>query len=255
MERLKDLYRNAYLGWDNWFSDNGGDYPRFASAPVRNAYWKMDDTYKPYIWREKIIPKTNNRLNLYSHPMPTDIRDMFSKKTIPINNGNTMVFRRYERLPTDIGPYEMDILLASFLGIPQYFGVKRNTNHAILNDSWKVNLIQRRENVMMDAFLRGFGTEFENLKNQWCKTQSQPEKQMGIDVSEELKDLFKVYTDANAHLESKERTSLNLLVNAMESFLAVHKEKNTVAQKLNTLKYKLKENCGCEDDEDGEDDE
>ena len=151
--------------------------------------------------------------------------------------------------------YEMDILLSSFLGIPQVFGVKRNQNNVILNDSWTVNLKSRRENIMMDSFLKGFGTEFENLKKQWCNTPPHTERQMGIDVSDELKDLFKVYTDANAHLESKEKTALNHLVNAMESFLAVHKEKTKVAQKLNTLQYKLKDNagCGCEDEDEDED--
>lgn len=222
MWRREDVYRDDGVAGDNGFLNNHGDYRRFATSPVRNAYWGVNRTTGQYIWRDR-IPE-NNRMNLEHR----------------------------------LVPYEMNVLLSSFLDIPPVFGVKRNKNHVILNDSWTVNLKSTRENVMMDAFLNGFGTQFENLKNQWCNTTPHTEKKMGIDVTDELKDIFKVYMDADAHLESKQKMALNHLVNAMESFLAVHKEKNIVASKLNTLKYKLKDNAGCdcdEEDEDGDDDE
>lgn len=255
MERLEDVYRNAYLAWNNVFSDFGGIDKRFGTSPVKDAYWKFCPAPGPYIWREKIIPRKNERMNLITHPIPTYVQEMFGKNSVPEKNPHTMVFRRYENLEHGFRPYEMDILLSSFLGIPQFFGVKINSNHAILNDSWTINLKTTRENVMMDAFLKGFGTEFENLKHQWCNTPPHTERKMGIDVGEELKDLFKVYTDASAHLESKERMALNHLVHAMESFLSVHKEKIKVDNKLTTLKYKLQDNGGCACDEDEDDDE
>lgn len=243
---LSNVYRDAYLAWDNFFSHSDGYMQHFGTSPVRNAYWKIEDPRGPFIWRDHVLPQMHNRMD--------------KRITPPVKNPTTMVFRRFPDLPTEPAPWEMDSVLLAFLGIPEIIGWKINPCHAILNDSWTVNLMTTPENIMMDSFLRGMGKEMERLSKQWDNTPPHMEKQMGIDVSDELKDLFRVYTDAQKHLESKEKTAMNHLVNSMEAFLKVYKEKQSVDYKLNTLKYKIKDNCDpkcdCEDeDEDGDDDE
>lgn len=77
---------------------------------------------------------------------------------------------------------------------------------------------------------------------------------MGVDIGEELKDLLKVYTDADAHLGKKEKQVLDNLVNYMKSFISVHEEKRKVCNKLANLKQKLEMGSKCEDCGDDEDD-
>lgn len=105
---------------------------------------------------------------------------------------------------------------------------------------------------MMDAFLKGFNGQLEQLKKAW------EEKQVvGIDVSDELKDLLKVYTDAEEHLLSKEKSALESVENVMKRYLEAKDERKKVTQKLNALKQKMaagqppqQEDCDCDEDED-----
>ena len=144
-----------------------------------------------------------------------------------------MVFRRFPGL--SIPEYELDILVKSLLGFPQPMGYKQGSNNVILNDAWTVNLRStEKENIMMDAFLRGFDGQSEKLKKAW------EEKQViGVDVSEELKDLFKVYTDAEEHLSQKEKQALETMTSCMKRYLEAQEERKKVTLKLNSLKHKL----------------
>ncbi len=139
----------------------------------------------------------------------------------------TMVFRRYDHL----GSYDelVDLLSRSFLGLLEPAGYKFAQGNAICNEAWTVNLRQQTENRMM-----------------------------GIDIGEELKDLLKVYTDADAHLGRKEKQALDNLVNYMKCFIEVHEERKKVFYKLANLKQKIDMGSKCEDcdgEDEGDDDE
>lgn len=80
---------------------------------------------------------------------------------------------------------------------------------------------------------------------------------IGVDVSDELKDLLKVYTDAEEHLLSKEKSALESVEAVMKRYLEAKDERKKVTQKLNALKQKLaagqppkQEDCDCDEDED-----
>lgn len=144
-----------------------------------------------------------------------------------------MVFRRYPNL--GIPEYDLDILVKALLGFPQPMGYKRGNHSAILDDAWTINLISTdKENIMMDAFLRGFEGQSEELKKACGEQQV-----IAIDVNEELVDLLKVYTDAEEHLLSKEKFALEILESMMRRYLESKDERKKVSQKLEALKQKM----------------
>lgn len=166
----------------------------------------------------------------------------------------TMVFRRFPAL--SVPEYELDILVKALLGFPQPMGYKQGNHCAILDDSWTVNLRStEKENIMMEEFLKGFAGKSEELKKAW-----EGKQVVGVDVSEELKDLYKVYTDAEEHLITKEKQALETVTAQMKRYIAAQEERQKVSQKLNALKHKLAQGqpcqgCGEDEDEDEGDDE
>ena len=247
-KELEDVYRDAYLSWGSYYSDNrvdGMDFKRFGTAPVRNAYWQWDGKVQ-YVCKEP--------LKLLTHPIPESIRDLFASNT-PSTCAHTMVFRRYPNLMTE--SERLDVLIKALLGFPEVLGCKFAQAKAIVNDSWVVDLRgQPEDNYMMEAFLKGCGENYSDLKKQWDKSQGEG-TMMAVDVSAELADLLKVYTDALQHLENKEKQSFDSLIGYMERFIDAHKETKKVANKLANLKSKLSlKQKGCEDcdeDEEGDD--
>jgi hypothetical protein len=106
---------------------------------------------------------------------------------------------------------------------------------------------------MMDEFLRGFGGQYSEVEKQWIK-EVEEKKMIAVNVSEELKELLKVYMDAEKHLEQRERQETENLVYTMEKFIKVYKERQKVSTKLYALKKKmqLKEDVSEEVKEEGE---
>ena len=74
-----------------------------------------------------------------------------------------------------------------------------------------------------------------------------------IDISEELADLMKVYTEAEEHLKKKEAGELETMNNYMRRYMQVQDERRKVTDKLNALKHKMErkacDECDEEDDE------
>lgn len=243
---LNKLYRDAYLAWKGVYEDQ--EFQRFGTAPVRSAYWSICAP-GPYVWNpNKKKKKARVKITQVTPPEILQHYDpLLLSKPVP-----TMIFRRFGNLlPSE---ETLDILVKALLGFPKPMGYKQGNHCAILDDSWTVNLrsTQERENIMMDSFLRGFGGQSEELKKAW------QEKQMiGVDVSDELKDLLKVYTDAEEHLLSKEKSALESVEAVMKRYLEAKDERKKVTQKLNALKQKLaagqppkQEDCDCDEDED-----
>lgn len=241
---LRKLYKHAYLAWDKFYGQDVKEFPpgydfmgyqRFGSAPVRDTYWD-------------ICPK------LLSHPIPEKIRDLFGKAPDKKKGeGSTMVFRRFPALslPDGVG-FPSDILTKSLLGLLDEVAYKFSQGNAILNDAWVINLREtKKENLMLDMFLRGFDGKAEELKKAW-------EKQMGQNFESELTDLLKVYKDAAEHLCTQERYKMSHLVAAMKDFIKVHEDRQQMEKKLAALVQKLEpmKPCeGCSEDEENEDEE
>ena len=253
-KELGNVYRDAYLAWDNYYRSNCGDsssFERFGSAPVRDAYWGY--ATGPYVWKGNI--KKRKQCVKTTHVTPPEILEYFDPKLLS-TPAPTMVFRRFESL---LPPEEqLDILVKALLGFPHPMGYKQGNHRCILDDAWTVNLrTTQEENVLMDAFLNGFGQQFSELKKQWDETQK-GHGMIGIDVSDELKDLMKVYTDAEEHLKKKELDSLSQMEGYMKRYLDIKDERKKVTDKLNSLKHKLaagqqpeKDEC-CDEEEDDE---
>lgn len=249
---LSRLYRDAYLQWENVYQNS--EFQKFGTSPVRNAYWALYAP-GPYTWDGKVVyKKKKKKKTIVTKIRPPEILEHFDPKLLSTPMP-TMIFRRFGNL---LPPEELlDILVKALLGFPKPMGYKQGNHCAILDDSWTVNLRSTTvdtENIMMDSFLRGFGGQSEELKKAW------QEKQMiGVDVSDELKDLFKVYTDAEEHLLSKEKSALESVESVMKRYLDAKEERKKVSQKLNALKQKLaagqppkQEECDCDEDEDEE---
>lgn len=244
---MEKLYRDAYLAWKGVYENQ--DFQRFGTAPVRNAYWSIYAP-GPYVWKDHIVYK-KPRVKT-TQITPPEILEHFDPKLLS-TPAPTMIFRRFGNL---LPPEELlDVLVKALLGFPKPMGYKQGNHCAILDDSWTVNLrsTQERENIMMEAFLKGFDGQSEALKKAW------EEKQViGVDVSDELKDLLKVYTDAEEHLLSKEKSALESVESVMKRYLEAKEERKKVSQKLNSLKQKLaagKPCPSCEDEEDEDEEE
>jgi hypothetical protein len=99
---------------------------------------------------------------------------------------------------------------------------------------WVVNLrATGKEDIMKDAYLKGFGEKSEELRKAW------EGHKMEVDVSEELHALLKVYTDAEEHLKSKEMCSLDAMTIHMKRYLEIREERMKVTSKLASLKKKI----------------
>lgn len=193
---------------------DGRELERFGTSPVRNAYWAFG-TPGVYTVRQ-------------------EVRDLFDS-ALTTSPSARLVFRRLENLMPD----RKDILLEAFLGFQDIVGCKYADKAAILNDDWVLNLTTTKENFMMEALLRR-AKEMENA----CGS--------GIDVGEELKDLLKIYTDAEEHLKQKEASALEVLTSYMKRYVEAKEERMKVSMKLYNLKLKLtsgkKEECEEEEE-------
>jgi tRNA uridine 5-carbamoylmethylation protein Kti12 len=115
-----------------------------------------------------------------------------------------------------------------------------------MRDAWVVNLsTTHKENIMMDAFLK----LSPELKNKW---EESLKKNVGVDVTEELKDLVKIYGEAEEHLKEKEESSLSQLVRFMKQFIEIQDERKRISQKLAGLTNKLRPHDHEDEEEDDE---
>jgi hypothetical protein len=151
----------------------------------------------------------------------------------------TVTFRRFD--PLSVPQEHLGLLTRVLLGMKDEPRMKQG--NAILNDALVVNLACARGHKVHSDLLNKFEKELNQIE----------EKKMNIDVSEELADLWKVYTDAYEHLKTREEQSISTLVLYMKHFIEIYEEKKSIGHKLNTLSYKVK--AGSSDDEDEGDDE
>lgn len=80
---------------------------------------------------------------------------------------------------------------------------------------------------------------------------NQKREKKNMDVSEEMKDLLKVYAKAHEELENQAAGTLHNLIYDMKRFIGIYDEKEKVESKLKSLKNKL----GIEDEEEDEGDD
>ena len=161
---------------------------------------------------------------------------------------STMVFKRYPMLDSS-GYFCPGILVRSLLGLEDKRRYVEVEGGVICNDAWMINIkTKEKENYMMDSFLRGFG---EDLKKKW-----EGDKPMvNVDVDDEMKDLFKIYTDAENHLKEKKEAALRSLTYTMKNFIDIQDEHRKIEEKLHILKNKLKQAVEEKKPEDKGDDE
>ncbi len=98
---------------------------------------------------------------------------------------------------------------------------------------------------MMDSFLRGFGGQSEELKKAW-----EGKNNPTVNISEELNDILRVYTEAEERLRSKEETHLDTATESMKRYISSREEREAITIKLNKLKSKLTHASNHQDDED-----
>ncbi len=170
----------------------------------------------------------------------------------PQRHGNTCTFRRFPSLISDEERDYLNLptLVKALLGFEKYIISFYTQGCEIHNDAWVVNFktCETQENVLMDALLKGLME---------MKEQVEGKVRIGVDVSDELKDLLKVYTEAEEHLKTKEVNARDMLDGYMTRYLDAKKERREVTEKLHILKAKLTPpkcpGCDEEDDEEGDD--
>ncbi len=170
-----------------------------------------------------------NRRRIHMLERPT-IRWTINKEDVQ-KPSDTMVFRRFPGLI--VPELELDILVKVLLGIPEVMGYKFSNSCAILDDSGMVG-IKQEGGIMMESFLKGFDGKSDELKKLW-----QEKQLLSIDVSEELKDLMKVYTDAEEVLVGKEKSALDLATSYMKRYIEAQEERKKISHKLSSLKHKM----------------
>jgi hypothetical protein len=148
---------------------------------------------------------------------------------------------------TICAPEDLDVLVKALLGFPPPMGYKQGNNNKILNDSWTVNLRSTREeseNVMMDAYLKGSTSQFKEIQKAWENM-----KMFGIDISEELKELLRVYTDAEQHLINKEKSALEAMTYNMKKYLEAQEQRQKLTDKITALNKKINADNHPKEDE------
>lgn len=112
--------------------------------------------------------------------------------------------------------------------------------YAVVENSCKINL---KENMSCFNYL-------DDLKKQMEKSMKK------IDVSQELKDLLKIYTDAEFQLKRKEETALSSSNYYSKIYLNSLDEREKMSDKLKELKKKIvieeDKSCDCCDEGDDE---
>lgn len=92
--------------------------------------------------------------------------------------------------------------------------------------------------------------EFKKLLE--AVTQKKGSCRIGMDVTDEMEDLFKVYSDSEAHLRSKKERTLQELIYDMKIFIDHYDEHAKVSIKLTNLKNKLENSRPAPEEEDKE---
>lgn len=95
------------------------------------------------------------------------------------------------------------------------------------------------EELMMESFLRDMG---EDIKNEW-KEGVQEKFVRAEDITEELKDLLKVYTDSEDSLKKREDGDLATMQYHMKRYLKSYEDRVKVSEKLSKLKSKMDKDC------------
>ena len=230
---LYNLYLDVFLRREGFCEDG---CRRFGTSPVEGAYWMFSGDIDP---------------KLLKHPIPEGVRGLFNGRSIQ-EGGSTVVFRRFESLmPEEERRYhELDILVKSFLGFPEYVDCRISKNSAILNDDWLINLRWKEEtDVMTDAFLK----KVEGMLDELNKGVENSHIE-GKNITGELNDLLRIYTDAEGVLKRKEEELLRMLTSYMKRYVEAQAEREKVTEKLTVLKVKIfKPACQDCGDEHGED--
>lgn len=248
-----DIFVRAYLTNHKAYEEEDKYYRGFGTSPVLNTYWKISDGIDPPSERLEY-----EEINMFDKPEIYQVSsDTFNKKLLSnpkpklfSSASPTMVFRRYNNL---LAPTEnLSLFTRMFLGKKDTLGVKFAMNQAVLDDSWKINLVDSPE----DYKPRGVIETVRSLQYEYNKRKGM---QMQIsDMTNELNDLLKVYDDAEKHLREKKESLLTSHESAMKRYLEAKEEHLRVLTKLNTLRDKLApkacEDCD-EDEDDYEDDE
>lgn len=85
----------------------------------------------------------------------------------------------------------------------------------------------------------------EKIKAMW----QEGENDAGVDVGDELKDLLRVYVDAEENLRGREAQHLETMTHCMKRYLEAKDERIKISSKLHTLKEKMKKVNNGENDE------
>ncbi len=228
---LEKLYKDAYMAWEGVHENM--EYQEFGTSPVKNAYWRWN-ARGPYVWN------------------PHNLRKRSCVKTTHVTPPAPMiVFRRFDNLL--LPEEQLDVLVKALLGFPQPMGYKYGNYAGILNDSWMVNLRSTEEDgedIMVSAFLNGFGGGSGKQLNKAVEGKHMEDKRMvGVDVSDELNDLLRVYSDAEEHLKKNEANALESMTHCMKRYLEVMEERKKLTQKIKTLELKLQNGKQLDQDE------
>ena len=175
--------------------------PREASL-AKNWFLNLESTN--YAWEDKLV---------YEPLIPHDSK-LVNGRLVNYYEGcapSTARFRRFDRLLNEgyEDPPPPHILTQAFLGLEGY--IEREHYGCILNDDWTVNLRQQQKEKPMH----------------------------GINITEELKDILKVYEDAEKHLQAKETAALDLVTSYMKRFIEAQEKREEVSKKLKALKIKM----------------
>lgn len=201
-----------------------------------------------------------------STPMCPEIMQYYNKRLLN-NAGPAMIFKRYADLPTpemsiydhlvtacinNLKPINHDDYIAKMIykeSTPM--AVKFNPRvhdgrlDGILNDSWTVNLRPNKpkeRETKMEAF--------ENLQKYLRECGKPEDRPNGQNITAELEDLKKIYTDGLVATKRSQDYAHQSLVSCMRQYLKAFDDNNALASKLSGLECKMAkpkedEECDC----------
>lgn len=161
------------------------------------------------------------------------------------NHGNTVKFMRYPMLDDSVGVASRNILHQSYLDRFKNIKYKFERKNVLLDDDLQINII----NTESDKNMR----EWANKKLIEALSMTTKEKEMfneePIELTEELKDLVRIYSEAEEKLKNRETGNLETLNYQMKHYLKAKEEREVITIKLRNLLNKLENIKPEEDDE------
>ncbi len=124
--------------------------------------------------------------------------------------------------------------------------------------TWKVdpdNVARYGERFRMSPVRDAYFKLEENM-NLFEELKQQMKESVGVNVTEELKELLELYTDQEKRAIDEEATALIFMTHRMEKYLGLKKHREGVSKKLQDLKSKMKitDKCEkCQEDDEEED--